>query len=197
MHDGEIIKLQEKVKKVLEPKRYEHTLGVAYTCANLAFVYDIDEEKAFLAGLLHDVAKCMSCEKRISICEKNNLEITQVEWENPVLLHAKVGAFLAKEKYGIEDVEICNAILYHTTGHPNMTMLEKIVYVADYIEPHRKKLPNMAQIRKMSYQDIDRAIYMILGNSLSYLEKGEQKVDATTRETYEYYKNLMEERGIL
>ena len=153
MRDSEIYKLQNKIKKALEPKRYEHTLGVAYVAASLAFVYGVDSEKAFLAGLLHDCAKCLSHQKRISICDKNHLEITSVEKANPVLLHAKVGAFLAKDKYDIEDVEIQNAILYHTTGKPNMNLLEKIIYVADYIEPHRKKLPRLESIRKIAFFD--------------------------------------------
>ncbi len=197
MRDSEIYKLQNKIKKALEPKRYEHTLGVAYVAASLAFVYGVDSEKAFLAGLLHDCAKCLSHQKRISICDKNHLEITSVEKANPVLLHAKVGAFLAKDKYDIEDVEIQNAILYHTTGKPNMNLLEKIIYVADYIEPHRKKLPRLESIRKIAFSDLDMAIYMILENSLSYLEKGNSKIDMKTKETYDYYREIMEKRGVL
>ena len=197
MRDSEIYKLQNKIKKALEPKRYEHTLGVAYVAASLAFVYGVDSEKAFLAGLLHDCAKCLSHQKRISICDKNHLEITSVEKANPVLLHAKVGAFLAKDKYDIEDVEIQNAILYHTTGKPNMNLLEKIIYVADYIEPHRKKLPRLESNRKIAFSDLDMAIYMILENSLSYLEKGNSKIDMKTKETYDYYREIMEKRGVL
>ena len=73
MKDVDIYKLQSKIKNVLEPKRYEHTLGVAYTAANLAFVFEVDEKKAFIAGLLHDCAKCLSHKKRVSVCKKNNL----------------------------------------------------------------------------------------------------------------------------
>ena len=117
--------------------------------------------------------------------------------QNPVLLHAKVGAFYAKEKYGVEDVDILSAITYHTTGRPNMSLLEKIIYVADYIEPHRKKLPRLDEIRKIAFIDLDRAIYMILENSLSYLESGNEKIDSKTEETYRFYKNVMEKRGSL
>ena len=195
MQEIDVYKLQNKMKKVLETKRYEHTLGVAYTATNLAFVYEIDTKKALVAGLLHDCAKCLSHQKRISVCKKNEIDISDVERDNPVLLHAKVGAFYAKEKYGIQDEEILNAILYHTTGRPDMGILEKIIYVADYIEPHRKKLPKLSEIRKIAYRDIDVAIYMILENSLMYLEKGDAKIDSTTRKTYDFYKDIIEKRG--
>ena len=195
MQEIDICKLQKKMKKVLEEKRFQHTLGVAYTAANLAFVYGYDEKKAFVAGLLHDAAKCISHQKRLMICKKNHLEITSVEEENPVLLHAKVGALFAKEKYGVCDEEILNAIRFHTTGRPDMTLLEKIIYVADFIEPHRKKLPRLDEIRKISFEDLDMAIYMILENSLNYLEKGNAKIDKKTEETYIFYKKLIEERG--
>ena len=195
MQEIDICKLQKKMKKVLEEKRFQHTLGVAYTASNLAFVYGYDDKKAFIAGLLHDSAKCISHQKRLMICKKNHLEITTVEEENPVLLHAKVGAFFAKEKYGVCDEEILNAIRFHTTGRPDMTLLEKIIYVADFIEPHRKKLPRLDEIRKISFEDLDMAIYMILENSLNYLEKGNAKIDTKTEETYLYYKKMIEERG--
>lgn len=197
MPETDIYKLQNKIKKVLEEKRFEHTLGVAYTAANLAFVYDYDDKKAFVAGLLHDCAKCLSHEKRLSVCKKNHLDITEVEKENPVLLHAKVGAFFAKEKYEISDTDILDAIRYHTTGRPDMELLEKIIYVADFIEPHRKKLPRLSEIRKIAFEDLDKAVFMILENSLKYLEKNDSQIDPTTKETYLFYKNIMEERGLL
>ena len=115
--------------------------------------------------------------------------------ENPVLLHAKVGAFYAKNKYGVDDETIIDSILYHTTGRPDMGILEKIIYVADYIEPHRKKLPNLAEIRKIAFSDIDMAVFLILENSLNYLEKGKTQIDPVTRETYDFYKTFIEKRG--
>ena len=189
------IRLQ--VMKEIDDARYQHTLGVMYTAASMAMRYGEDVEKAMIAGLLHDCAKCLSHQKRLSVCKKNNIPITKVEMQNPVLLHAKVGAFYAKEKYGVEDVDILSAITYHTTGRPNMSLLEKIIYVADYIEPHRKKLPRLDEIRKIAFIDLDRAIYMILENSLSYLESGNEKIDSKTEETYRFYKNVMEKRGSL
>lgn len=195
MRDIDIYKLQAKIKKVLEPKRFEHTLGVAYTAANLAFAYEGDVKKAFIAGLLHDCAKCLSHQKRLSVCKKNHIEITKTEEENPVLLHAKVGAFYAGKKYGIYDEDIINAILYHTTGRPDMGFLEKIIYVADYIEPHRKKLPALTEIRKAAYKDLDMAIFTILENSLVHLENSSSKIDPKTKQTYVFYKDMIDKRG--
>ena len=104
--------LKKELKKEIDDSRYEHTLGVMYTCAALAMRYNYDFEKAMLAGLLHDCAKCMDNDKRISICKKHHISITEVEKRNPFLLHAKVGSFIAMDKYHIHDTDIINAIVY-------------------------------------------------------------------------------------
>ena len=139
----DLIKIQEKLQKKLTPDRYQHTLGVMYTCAALAMCHGCNLERAMVAGLLHDCAKCIPNDKKISICEKNNIAITEAERKNPSLLHAKAGVFLAKSKYDIEDEDILDAIRYHTTGNVDMTLLQKITYLADYIEPWRNKATNL------------------------------------------------------
>ena len=106
----DLIKIQEKLQKKLTPDRYQHTLGVMYTCAALAMCHGCNLERAMVAGLLHDCAKCIPNDKKISICEKNNIAITEAERKNPSLLHAKAGVFLAKSKYDIEDEDILDAI---------------------------------------------------------------------------------------
>lgn len=118
-------KLTKEMEKVQDPKRFTHTIGVEYTAAALAMRYGENLEKAQLAGLLHDCAKCMGNDKLLSSCAKHNIPVTDVERRNPYLLHAKVGSYLARKEYKIEDPDILNAILYHTTGHPGMTLLEK------------------------------------------------------------------------
>ena len=142
--DEKILKIQHTLKKELDENRYHHTLGVMYTSASMAMRYDVDVQKALYAGLLHDCAKCIPSDKKIRLCEKYGLPVSSVEKENPSLLHARLGAYLAHEKYGVKDEEIIYAIESHTTGRPGMSMLEKIVYIADYIEPGRRELPNMA-----------------------------------------------------
>ena len=113
--------------------------------------------------------------------------VTEVERENPFLLHAKVGACLAKKKYGVKDKDILNAIQNHTTGRPGMSLLEKIVFIADYIEPGRNDAPNLDETRKLAFTDLDRALLKILKDTLDYLESGSKDVDPMTRKTYEYY----------
>ena len=189
----EIRKLRKKIEKVQDAKRFEHTLGVEYTAAALAMCYGASVEDARLAGLLHDCAKCLTDEKRLSICKKNDIPVTEIEMRNPFLLHAKVGAFLAKEKYGVGKQDILNAILYHTTGHENMSLLEKIIFVADYIEPGRKQAPNLLEIRKLAFQNLDNAMLQILEDTLKYLQSGGGETYPMTEITWRYYKEKREE----
>jgi len=187
MKSKNLRKLRKEMKKKQSARRYEHTLGVEFISAALAMRYGASVTDAQTAGLLHDCAKCLSDEKSISICEKHGIEITETERKNPFLLHAKTGAYLAGKKYGITDKDILNAIRNHTTGRPGMSLLEKIVFVADYIEPGRKQAPNLEEIRKLAFQDIDRALVKILGDTLEYLNSGQGDVDPMTRTTWEYY----------
>lgn len=179
--------IRRAIEKVQDEKRFEHTLGVVYTAMSLAMRYDVSIKDAEIAGLLHDCAKCMEDDKKIAFCEKHNISFSEIERANPYLLHAKVGSFLAMETYHINDTNIINAILNHTTGRPNMTMLEKIVFVADYIEPNRKQAPNLAQIRKLAFIDLDKALLMILRDTLSYLNSIDSEIDPMTQKTYDYY----------
>ena len=189
--EQKITKIRRKLMTELDTERYEHTLGVMYTAASMAMRYDEDVEKALLAGLLHDCAKCISGENKIKLCNKYHLSVSEVEKKNPSLLHAKLGAFLAAKKYHIKDKDAINAIASHTTGCPNMTLLDKIIYIADYIEPGRKELPNMAEVRKLAFTDINECLYRILEDSLVYLNSKNISVDPMTEKTYLYYKNKL------
>ena len=191
MKTADLKKIRKSMEKELDAKRYEHTLGVAYTAAALAMCNDVDPVKAETAGLLHDCAKCFSDDKKISVCRKNNMEINSVESRNPYLLHAKAGYCIAKNKFDIEDQDILNAILNHTTGRPGMSTLEKIIYIADYIEPSRKQAPNLSEVRKLVFQNLDQALLKILTDILSYLESGGGEIDPLTKETYDYYADLL------
>lgn len=184
-------KIMKKMEKTLDVKRYEHTLGVAYTASSLAMCNGTDFEKAFAAGLLHDCAKCMSNEKKLEICNKHNIEISEIERKNLCLLHAKVGSYIARKQFHIVDRDILNAILYHTTGRPGMSQLEKIIYIADYIEPGRKHAPNLPQVRKLAFQDLDEALLKILEDTLGYLGNVGGTIDPMTKKTYDYYEAYM------
>ena len=180
-------KIRKKMEKELDAKRFEHTLGVSYTAASLAMCHQEDIVKAQTAGLLHDCAKCMSNEKKLEICEKHHIKVTETEKQNPFLLHAKVGSYLAQKRYHVEDDDVLNAILNHTTGRPGMSKLEKIIYIADYIEPGRKHAPNLPEVRKMAFQNLDGALLQILEDTLEYLQSIESPIDPLTQRTYDYY----------
>ena len=181
-------KTKKTLRKYLDRDRFEHSEGVMYTAAALAMRYGEDLEKAQIAGILHDCAKCMPDSKKLKICEKNHIEITEAEKMSPFLLHAKVGAYIAKAKYDIEDTEILDAIACHTSCKPAMTLLEKIIYISDYIEPMRNKASNLEEVRKMAFVDLDEALFKILSDTLVYLEKSSKKMDPMTMQTYEYYR---------
>lgn len=185
------MKIQKKLRKELDNKRYQHTMGVMYTSAALAMAHGQDMDRARLAGLLHDCAKCIPNKKKAKICKKHRIPVTSYEKANPFLLHAKLGAYYARKKYGVEDEEILSAIRCHTTGKPNMTPLEQIVYIADYIEPMRDVAPNLEEIRRLAFQDLDRCIYKILKDTLDYLKSSPEKIDIATEQTYQYYKRIV------
>lgn len=133
--------------------------------------------------------------KKLKLCSQHNISVTAFEEEHPFLLHAKLGAYIARKKYDITDEEILSSITYHTTGRREMSLLEKIVYIADYIEPMRNKAPNLDKIRKLAFQDLDECLYEILKDTLEYLDENPQNVDNTTKEAFSYYKELHTNRN--
>ncbi|HPU64013.1 MAG TPA: bis(5'-nucleosyl)-tetraphosphatase (symmetrical) YqeK [Mobilitalea sp.] len=180
--------IRKGLEKTLSEKRYRHVLGVEEVCDDLAVIYGCDTLKARTAGLLHDCARHLSDEELISECRKFNLHITEAEMKAPYLLHAKVGAAYAKEFYKVTDENILNAIISHATGKPGMSKLEKIVYVADFIEPYRKPIPHLDKARKIAYNDdLDKAVMFISGRILEYLKSINTFIDPLTQETYNYY----------
>lgn len=188
MTNEEII---DSLKKVLKRGRFEHSLGVAYTAASLAMRYGYDVKKAFRAGLLHDCTKYMDAKESLEYCKKNKIKISDVEKKNASsLLHSKTGAHMACFKYGEKDEEILNAIRFHTTGKPDMTELEKIIIIADYIEPNRKELPQMADIRAMAFEDLNKCLVMMYESIIGYINQGPKSgsIDNTTIEAYNFYK---------
>jgi len=182
--------IRKKIKKRMHPERYEHTLGVMYTAASLAMRYDEDIEKAMLAGLLHDCAKTEKYPpaELLALCRKYAIPVSESEEINPGLLHAKAGAFLAAKKYGVTDPEILDAIACHTTGKPAMSQLDKIIYIADFIEPGRNEADNLPRVRRLAFVNLDKCLLGILEDSLDYLKKKGNIIDPITAKTYKYYK---------
>ena len=190
----ELQEIRKKVKKELDKDRYEHTKGVMYTAACLAMAHEGNLEQAMLAGLLHDCAKCVPNDEKIRICEENHIIISSVERENPTLLHAKLGALYASTKYEVTDPEIIHAIKIHTTGEPGMSLLDKIIFIADYIEPKRDKAAHLDEIRKLAFEDLDACMADILYDTLHYLNNKKGAIDPNTQLTYEYYKQYEREQ---
>ncbi len=184
--------LDNKLKKHLDVARYEHSVGVMYTAGAMAMRYGFDLERAMIAGLLHDCAKCVPASEKIRLCEDYGLGVSEVERNNPGLLHSKLGAYFIEKEYGINDEEMKNAVTYHSTGRPEMTVFDKIIYIADYIEPSRSKAPNLACIRQLAFVDIDECLYTILEATLSYLKNNQSAIDPLTEQTYLYYKQIRE-----
>ena len=187
MDRSEMIK---KLKPRITEKRFIHSIGVEYTAASMAFVYGASVEKARIAGILHDNAKCIPTDEKLRKAEKFGLPISKSERKSPDLLHGKLGAYYARTKFDVTDEEILSAITWHTTGHPCMTLLDKIIFVADYIEPNRKMIKELSEIRHEAMTDIDKAVMHILKNTLGYLETKNDSIDEMSRETYEYYLEL-------
>ena len=183
--------IKEKVRQSQTDFRYQHTIGVMNTAVELAKHYQADVDKARIAGLLHDCAKGFTGQRNLELCEKYGLPISETEQKNLGLLHAKLGAYLARQEYGIDDEEILDAIRWHTTGRPKMTLLDKIIYIADYIEPGRNQAPNLAEIRRLAMVNLDECLYTILEASLAYLKTRSEVVDQMTEQTYLYYKEFL------
>lgn len=172
----------EIVKKQLTEHRYQHTLGVMETAISLAKRYGADEKKAELAAIFHDYAKFRPKEEMKQIILAQNMPNDLLAY-NSELWHAPVGAYLVQTEAGIHDEEILNAIRYHTSGRSDMTLLEKIVYVADYIEPGRI-FPGVEDVRELAQHDLDEALIQALKNTVQFLLKKNQPIYPATIDTY-------------
>lgn len=197
MPEYDLKTIKKELSKQIDEKRYEHTIGVADTAAALAMKYHIDVSKAYLAGLLHDCAKCLNEKKRMSLCEKYGVKLSKFEIENQSLIHAKLGVEIAKERYSVEDKEILESIRWHTTGKENMSMLEMIIFSADYIEPNRKKINGLDEIRSIIFDDIEEAVYLILNNTINHLDSKKQIIDESSLNALNYYKNIHDKKNKL
>lgn len=175
-------KALELVKKQLTDKRYVHTLGVLETAVLLANQYGADASKAELAAIFHDYAKFRPREemKQILVDEHEDERLFEFHHE---LWHAPAGAVLVRREAGIEDEEILSAIRWHTTGKPGMTVLEKIIYLADYIEPGRV-FPGVEEVRGIAKQNLEAAVLAAVKNSILFLMSKKQPVFPVTMDTY-------------
>lgn len=170
------------VKEQLTEHRYEHTIGVMETAIVLAKRFHVDEKKAELAAIFHDYAKFRPKEEMRSWIIKKKLPDELLE-HNTELWHAPVGALLVEKEVGISDPDILDAIRYHTSGRRGMTSLEKVIYLADYIEPGRK-FPGVDEVRELAGQDLDLALIKALQNTIIFLMKKNSPIYSDTFHTY-------------
>ena len=168
----EFNQLTQKLSQNLSAKRFHHSLGVSETAIDLAAWYGADIDKAKLAGLLHDCGRAVPSNNLLPTAAAFGIVVSDVEYCQPVLLHAPVGACVAQAEYGITDSQILKAIALHTTGGPNLSLLEKIIYLADFIEPGRS-FPGVDKLRGLALADLDMAMIAAYDQSVAYmLEQG-------------------------
>jgi putative nucleotidyltransferase with HDIG domain len=168
MDRSELYRIREKLSRELPEKRYQHSLGVEFTAAALAMRYEADIEKAELAGLIHDCAKVIHNETKVA--------------------HAEHAPEIAESMYDVHDPEVLSAIRWHTTGKADMTVLEKIIYVADFIEPCRKPFPELPEARKLAFTDLTATVYYIADRTIRYLKELGVDIDPKTMECLTYLK---------
>lgn len=164
----------------LKHKRIPHVLGTEQEAIRLAQRYGADVEKARVAALLHDCTKKLNMEEQLSLCARYGIELDELEQKALKLLHAKTGAAIARDVFGVDE-EIYQAIWWHTTGHGGMTVLEKIIYLADYIEPSRV-FPGVEDLRRVCYEDLDRGLLMGLEMTIEEMEEMGNPVHHATLE---------------
>ncbi len=174
------------LKENLKSNRYNHTLGVVETAKKLAEVNKISIEKAEIAALAHDVAKNLSLQKMQSIIEKNNIELTNTEKENSNLWHSIIAPIEARNKLKIDDEDILDAVRWHTTGKENMSILTKIIYIADMIEPGRD-FPGVEKIRQTTFENLDEGVLLGLTESMKDLLNRNLIIDLNTIKARNYF----------
>ncbi len=185
--------LREQAYAMLAEKRIAHVAGCEQEAICLAQHWGEDPEAAAEAGILHDITKKLSHDEQLNLCEKYGIICESAERARPKLLHAKTGAALARDLYGISD-EVYSAIRWHTTGKPDMNQLEKIIYLADYIEPTRD-FPGVEELRRLAYEDLDRAMLLGLEMTVEEVRKYGQEPYVDTLDACAWYEARIKERS--
>ncbi|CAH2214173.1 bis(5'-nucleosyl)-tetraphosphatase (symmetrical) YqeK [Tepidibacter aestuarii] len=165
----ELNEMIQILEKTITPKRLKHSLGVVESAKRLANIYKEDIEKVEVAALLHDCAKCLNKEEVLHLVQKYDILLDDIEKKETELAHGKIGAYLCKEEFSVYDNDILSAITYHTTGKKNMSKLEKIIYLADFIEPNRN-YDGVDKLRNIAYNEgLDEALLMAFDNTIKYV----------------------------
>lgn len=181
------------IKPRMPEKRYIHTVGVMETAINLAHKYGEDVKKAETAAILHDIAKYADIEWMENIIRDEKLDERLIGWGSE-LLHGPVGAYIAQSEFGITDEELLNAIRFHTTGRANMSRLEKIIFVADMIEPNRR-FDGVDRLRKKAQKNLDKAMSACVRHTLAFLIDTKQPIYPLSIECYNDMMNREDSEG--
>lgn len=179
-------RLRPAALSYLKYKRIPHVLGTEQEAIRLAERYGADVEKARRAALLHDITKKLDMADQLALCQRYGIRLDDLEQKALKLLHAKTGAVIARDVFGVDD-EIYNAIWYHTTGHAGMTLLEKIIYIADYIEPSRD-FPGVDRLRKVCYENLDAGVLLGLEMTVEEMTAMGNPVHRATLEARDFLK---------
>ncbi len=164
------VEMHQKLRNCQKERRYFHTLGVVKEAVRLAPKFGVDIEKAKIAALLHDCAKNFDQDRFLEIAAEYGVVLEELALKEPALVHAFLGAAVAYRDYGVTDKEILDAIYYHTTARANMTNLEKLIYIADMIEPGRT-MPQAEELRKMVEENLDDALVYAIDCSIKHVIK--------------------------
>lgn len=189
-----ISQMEEKLKNVLSERRFNHSIGVMETAVKMAEYFGCDVEKARLAGLLHDCAKEIDKDDAVTLCDELGIEIDEEKRVQKGLLHADLGAELMILEYGVDDKEIYDAVKCHTMGRDGMTDLDKILYLADFIEPTRRDFEGLSKLRELCFCDLDEAMLFAINLSISFVMGKGKVLHKQTIKTREYFTKLIEER---
>lgn len=164
----ELKEMQALLQKSLPKKRFEHSLEVCKTAAIFAAAHKIDVEKAKISALLHDCGREIPSRDNLSKAKELGLVIDEVERNQPILLHAKIGMYLAEHKYGVTDKDILEGIRYHTTGTAHMSKFAQVIYLADLLEPTRC-FPGIDEMRDLAKRNLDRTMIRAYAQTIRYL----------------------------
>ena len=179
--------LEEAVIALMNPNRVAHVLGCRDTAVELARVYGENEVDAARAGLLHDITKAIDGPLQLTLCDEYGIVLDTFSRSFPKTLHALTGSLVAERIFG-ENENVVSAICHHTTGRANMTLLEKIIYIADYVEPNRD-FPGVEEMRAMAYTDLDQAVLMGLQSAVAHVRRQGQGLAPATLEALEFLQN--------
>ena len=177
-------RLENVVTELLDPKRVAHVLGCRDTAVELAKRWGADENDAARAGLLHDITKALDGKLQLTLCQEYGIVLGAFFTKNPKTLHALTGSLVAERIFG-ENEAVVSAIRSHTTAKPAMNTLEKIIYIADYMEPNRD-FPGVEQLRRLAFEDLDKALRLGLEMTLSLLEKQGSEISPESRDALAY-----------